>query len=166
MGFLPYVIIGFLTLTFASSLLGAALGAAGLTRARRKGPRGMHPFVPPFMMATLYAISLNILIDLEFGRRMIAPVDFRVLAVAAGLGVALATVIVARIGLARRILGAAYLATGITAFALPFVGSTTSWLQYMPGVMATFVPTALGLILGIVLCWDRRPRPRTVSGAV
>src|SRR5690606_35833473 len=72
------------------------------------------------------------------------------------LAVAGATCVVARIGLARQILGAAYAATVASVFALPFVANVSRSIYEAPALMATYAPTALGLVLGASLAWFRR----------
>jgi integral membrane sensor domain MASE1 len=151
LGQLAFGLVIYLTVAFACAFVGAALGTWAVLPPARPGRRGLHPLVVGVLVTAAFAAILGRIADnLLISQRTVNPDAFRVPLLFAFGGVVFGAALVARIGHAREVLGSAYLATFLSTFALPFVGSLTSTLQVMPSLIVTDTPATLGLLGGMV----------------
>lgn len=159
LGLMPFGLAGFLTVCFSSAFVAAAMGAWGVTRQPRPTRRGLHPLVVGTLVVVGYSVVLHAgtLTGLRwFFSRTGSTATLSEAFLFIVIAVAGATAVVARIGLAREILAAAYLGTALSAFALPFVATQSRSLELSVALMASFVPAGIGLLLGALMAWSRR----------
>lgn len=166
LGLFQFGLAAFLTVTFSAAFVAATMGAMAVTRPAMGKRRGMNPMLMAGLVTLMYAVVVHLaaLTSLRnLMRTRLGPGAGGELLILAMVAVACATMVVARVGLARRILGAAYIATAVAACSLPavaanslpFVASLSRNLYEAPALMASYFPSALGLFLGALMAWSR-----------
>lgn len=168
LGYLPIGLSVFLTFAFACAFLGATMGAFGVTRPARVGRRGLHPLAIGVAVAIGFAVVLHqgLLVGARGFLRGSGLQVFQSPLLFALIGVAGATWGVTRIGHARQVLAAASIATALSLFALPFVANASRSMDAVSALMGSYVPAALGLLLGASLAWSRRRQGEALRGLV